>query len=140
MNIAFAQKILTLLSQKVEEHNEKYSHQITLEELITIYKRGEKVTSSIYRPTISTAQWALARVNLFLQGASERSLDTIYKNTDEDILEHRPATYIDEASEFFWEFSDSDLTIARTDLLLGGITDSDAAQTLILPPEVDKNA
>ncbi len=139
MNITFSEKILGVLSKKVEEHNEKYSHQTTLEQLITIYKRGEKVTSSIYRPAISKAQWALARVNLFLQGASERSLDAVYKNTDGDILEQRPITYIDEASEFFWEFRESDLTIARTDLLLGGISDDEAAQTLIPLPEVDKN-
>jgi ABC-type siderophore export system fused ATPase/permease subunit len=138
MNITFSDKILAILSKKVEDHNEKHSHRVSLEELITIYKRGEKAVSSIYRPAVSTAQWALARVNLFLHGASEHHFDATYKNTDEDILERRPITYIDEASEFFYQFKDTDLTIARTDLLLGGITDKDAEHTFIPPSEVDK--
>jgi hypothetical protein len=139
MHPTFSDKILAILSKKVERHNRKHSHQVTLEELITIYKRGEKVTSSIYRPTVSSAQWALARVNLFLRGASECSLGAAHSN-DQDILERRPITYIDEASECFYEFKEIDLTIARTDLLLGGITDKDGQQTFIPPTEVDKNS
>jgi len=139
MHLTLSDKILALLSKKVEQHNKKHSHQVTLEELITIYKRGEKATSSIYRPTVSTAQWALARVNLFLCDASNRSLGAVHSN-DQDILERRPITYIDEASECFYQFKEIDLTIARTDLLLGGVTDKDGQQTFIPPTEVDKNS
>ena len=138
MHLTFSDKILAILSKKVEQHNKKHSHEVTLEELITIYKRGEKATSSIYRPTVSSAQWALARVNLFLCGASNRYLGAVHSN-DQDILEKRPITYIDEASECFCEFKEIDLTIARTDLLLGGITDKDGQQTFIPPTEVDKS-
>ena len=139
MHLTFSDKILAILSKKVEQHNKNHSHEVTLEELITIYKRGEKATSSIYRPTVSSAQWALARVNLFLCDASNRSLGAVHSN-DQDILERRPITYIDEASECFYQFKEIDLTIARTDLLLGGVTDKDGQQTFIPPTEVDKNS
>ena len=138
MNLTFSDKIFAVLLQKVEEHNEKHSRQVSLEQVITVYKRGEKITSSIYRPNISNAQWAMARVNLFLQGASEKLLDKIYENTDDDILKQRPITYTDEASQSFWQFKELDLTIARTDLLLGGVSDIDANQIFIPPTEVDK--
>jgi hypothetical protein len=139
MKDSFSKKIFSTLQQKVEDHNEKHSRQVTVDELVMVYKRGEKITSSIFRPLISVAHWAMARVNLFLSAASERPVQELYQGRDRDILEERSITHRDEASEFFWRFRESDLTIARTELLLGGITDDEANQVFIPPLEVDKN-
>ena len=140
MKDSFSKKIFLALQQKVEDHNEKHSRQVTVDELVMIYKRGEKITSSVFRPLISMAHWAMARVNLFLGAASEHPVQKLYQESDQDILEGRSITYRDEASEFFWRFRESDLTIARTELLLGGITDDEANQVFIPPLEVDENA
>ena len=72
MGNKFSDKIFAILQHKVEDHNEKYSQKISLNQLIRVYKRGENITNSMFTPSLSTAHWAMARVNLFLKLAAER--------------------------------------------------------------------
>lgn len=126
MGNTFSDKILSILQQKVEDHNENYSQKVTINQLIRVYKRGETITSFLYSPRVSMAHWAIARVNLFLKVAANRKVNNTYQQDDEDVLKGREFSYAQERKEDFWGFNQLDLTIARTDILLAYITDKEA--------------
>lgn len=136
MGNKFSDKIFAILQHKVEDHNEKYSQKISLNQLIRVYKRGENITNSMFTPSLSTAHWAMARVNLFLKLAAERKVDKNYQKDDNDILEGKEFSYSQELKEDFWKFDKLDFTVARTDLLLAHISDKEANQ--IFKPQVEE--
>ena len=136
MGNKFSDKIFAILQHKTEDHNKKYSQKITLNQLIRVYKRGEKVTKSMFSPSTSTAHWAMARVNLFLKLAGDRKVNNTYEKDDEDILKGKEISYIQERKEDFWGFEELDFTVARTDLLLAHISDKEA--NYIFKPPVEE--
>ena len=136
MGDLFSDKIFAILQHKVEDHNEKYSQKITINQLIRVYKRGEKVTKSMFSPSISTAHWAMARVNIFLKLAGERKVDKTYQKNDNDILKGTEFPYTQEQKEAYWKFDQLDFTVARTDLLLAHISDKEA--NYIFKPPVEE--
>jgi len=137
MNLAFSKKILQCLEGKVEAHNEKYPNAVSIHQLIRVYKRGEGATASTWRPTITMAQAAMARVNMFLRFAAKRSVKDSYAAEDQDILKGSDRTYEQEMSEPFWDFEDLDYTSARCDLLLVHLTDCDGDKVFI-PPTLEE--
>ena len=136
MGDLFSDKIFAILQHKVEDHNEKYSQKITINQLFWVYKRGEKVTKSMFSPSISTAHWAMARINIFLKLAGERKVDKTYQKNDNDILKGTEFSYTQERKEDFWGFEELDFTVARTDLLLAHISDKEA--NYIFKPPVEE--
>ena len=136
MGSRFSDKIFAILQHKVEDHNEKYSQKLTLNQLIRVYKRGEKITTSMFTPSVSTAHWAMARVNLFLKLAQERKVNKDYQKRDDDILKGTEFSYTQERKEAYWEFDQLDFTVARTDLLLAHISDKEA--NYIFKPPVEE--
>ena len=137
MNLSFSEKIFQCLQGKVETHNEKYSNPVTIHQLIRVYKRGEQVTDSTWSPRITMAQAAMARVNMFLRFAAERSVKDSYAAEDQDILKGSDRTYEQEISEPFWDFEDLDYISARCDLLLVHLTDCDGDK-IFIPPQVEE--
>ncbi len=138
MNLSFSEKIDKCLQAKVSEFNEKYSSDITLDQLVRVYKRGEKTSSVFFSPTKSVAQCAMARVNMFLRLITDRRVSDSYRFQDSDISEGTDRTYEQETAEPFWKFSDLDFTMARSDLLLVHITDKEAEKIFTpLPVEED---
>jgi hypothetical protein len=135
MGSKFSDKIFAILQHKVEGHNDNYSQKLTLNQLIRVYKRGEKITKSMFTPSASTAHWAMARVNLFLKLAEERKVDKTYQKSDDDILKGTEFSYAQEQKEDFWKFDQLDFTVARTDLLLAHISDKEANQIFKPPVE-----
>jgi hypothetical protein len=131
MGNSFSDKILNILRHKAEEHNEKYSQKITLNQLVRVYKRGETVTSFVFSPGVSMGHWAMARVNLFLTLAGDKRVNNTYREDDEDILKGKEFSYSQEKKEDFWGFNELDLIVARTDLLLAHITDKEADKTFL---------
>ena len=136
MGSRFSDKIFAILQHKVGDHNEKYSQKLTLNQLIRVYKRGEKITTSMFTPSVSTAHWAMARVNLFLKLAQERKVNKDYQKRDDDILKGTEFSYTQERKEVYWEFDQLDFTVARTDLLLAHISDKEA--NYIFKPPVEE--
>ena len=136
MGTKFSDKVLNILQEKVEEHNEKYSQKVTINQLVRVYKRGETITSFVYSPRISAAHWAIARVNLFLKLAGDRKVNNTYEKDDEDILKGKEISYTQERKEDFWGFEELDFTVARTDLLLAHISDKEA--NYIFKPPVEE--
>jgi len=137
MNLGFSEKILQCLQGKVESHNEKHPNPVTIHQLIRVYKRGEQVTDSTWRPRITMAQAAMARVNMFLRFAAERRVKDSYAAEDQDILKGSDRTYEQEISEPFWDFEELDYTSARCDLLLVHLTDCDGDK-IFIPPRVEE--
>ena len=137
MNLSFSQKILQCLQGKAEAHNERYPNPVTIHQLIRVYKRGEQATDSAWSPRITMAQAAMARVNMFLRLAAERSVKDSYAAEDQDILKGSDRTYEQEISEPFWDFEDLDYISARCDLLLVHLTDCDGDK-IFIPPQVEE--
>jgi hypothetical protein len=123
MKSSFSDKIYTCLAAKVIKFNEENKPRVTLDQLIRVYKRGEKTSRVFFSFDKSTAQWAMARVNMFLRLSSDRRVADSYRFQDLDISEGRDRTYHQEEAEPFWRFSELDFTMARSDLLLSHITD-----------------
>ena len=138
MNSHFSEKINYCLQGKASEFNEKYSSNITLDQLVRVYKRGEKTSSVFFSPSKSVAQWAMARVNMFLRLISDRHVSDSYRFQDLDISEGTDQTYEQGTAEPFWKFSDLDFTMARSDLLLAHITDEEA-ENMFFPPSVEED-
>ena len=74
MNLTFSDKIYKCLVGKVLKFNEQNDSKISVDQLIRIYKRGEKATDTMWQPQKTTAQWAMARVNMFLNLSSGRKV------------------------------------------------------------------
>ena len=138
MKSSFSDKIYTCLAAKVIKFNEENQPRVTLDQLIRVYKRGDKTSRVFFSFDKSTAQWAMARVNMFLRLSSDRRVADSYRLQDLDISEGRDRTYHQEEAEPFWRFSDLDFTMARSDLLLSHITDKEA-QSIFKPPSVEEN-
>lgn len=134
MKPSFLQKIFKCLKEKVEKHNEKHSKPVSLEQVIRVYKRGERLTEHFWQPRLTTAQLAMARVNLFLKLAAERIVDDFYAAQDQDILIASHRSHEQEMMEPFCNFKDLDYVSARCDLLLAHISDKDGNQIFKAPP------
>tara|TARA_R110002020_G_scaffold207564_4_gene413170 strand:- start:1001 stop:1414 length:414 start_codon:yes stop_codon:yes gene_type:complete len=135
MKSSFSDKIYTCLAAKVIKFNGENKTRVTLDQLIRVYKRGEKTSSIFFSFDRSNAQWAMARVNMFLKLSANRLVPTSYKYHDSDISEGSDRTYLQETAEPFWKFSERDFIMARSDLLLAHITDQEAAANFVPPVE-----
>ena len=139
MNSRFSEKINKCLQGKVTKFKEEHSSSVTLDQLIRVYKRGEKAAEVLFSPTKSTAQWAMARVNMFLRLSSNRIVSDSYKFHDLDISKGADRTYAQETAEPFWDFCERDFLMARSDLLLSHITDEEASLLRYFPPLVEED-
>jgi len=138
MNLTFSEKIYKCLIGKVLKFNEKHESHITLDQLIRIYKRGEKACDVNWQPRKTTAQWAMARVNMFIRLAANQNVAKGYKFHDIDVIKGTDKTHEQEEADHFWNFSNLDLTSAHTDLLLSNITDSEA-EKYFYPPALEED-
>ena len=138
MKSSFSDKIYSCLAAKVIKFNEENTPRVTLNQLIRVYKRGEKTATVFFSFDKSTAQWAMARVNMFLRLSSDRLVADSYRFQDLDIFAGTDRTYYQEESEPFWNFSELDFTMARSDLLLVHITDEEA-ENIFAPALVEED-
>jgi len=83
--ITFSEKVTNSLKQKVKEHNAKYSKKVSLSQLKKVYRRGLGAFSSSHRPGKGRAQWAMARVNMFLKMQRGGKVKDAYRRADQDI-------------------------------------------------------
>ena len=84
-SITFSEKVTNALKNEVKEHNNKYSKKVTLGQLKKVYRRGLGAFSSSHRPGKSRAQWAMARVNMFLKMVRGGKVKKAYRKADQDI-------------------------------------------------------
>ena len=78
MNLTFSDKIYKCLVGKVLKFNQQNESQVSIDQLIRIYKRGEKAADVMWQPQKTTAQCAIARVNVFLKLAANRKVSKDY--------------------------------------------------------------
>ncbi len=138
MNLSFSDRIYKCLVGKVLRFNQDNDFQITIDHLVRVYKRGEKAAATLWQPQKTTAQWAIARVNVFLKLAANRKVSKDYKPHDIDVIKGTDKTHQQEEADPFWNFSNLDFVSARTDLLLANIVDSEADTIFIPPQEVEE--
>ena len=137
MRLSFSEKIFNCLLAKLEDHNDKYKQKVSIHQLIRVYKRGEEASEKAWRPSITMAQAAMARVNIFLKLAAKRKVDQTYLRQDMDILKATHRTHKDERNEPFGCFEGLDYVSSRSDLLLAHITDAEA-NGVFVPPEIEE--
>ena len=138
MKLTFSEKIFNCLLAKVENHNQKYSQKVSIHQLVRVYKRGEEASEKAWSPSVTTAQAAMARVNMFLRLASKRRVKDLYSNEDKDILLATHRSYKNDPKQVFWQFESLDHVSARSDLLLAHVADSDA-NAIFVPAEIEEN-
>lgn len=114
--IAFSEKIVTSLKNKVKEHNEKYSKKVSLTQLKKIYRRGAGAFSSSHRPGKTRGQWAMARVNMFLKMVRGGKVKKSYRAADQDVAKGSEDYYIEDSTDVFTDFDELDFAYARFDL------------------------
>jgi hypothetical protein len=119
--ITFSDKVISALSTKVKEHNEKHSKKVTLAQLKKVYRRGAGAFSSSHRPGMTRGQWAMARVNMFLKMTRGGKVKKSYKAADKDISKGSEEYYLEKESEAFFGFEDIDFHLAKIDLVKAGI-------------------
>ena len=115
--IAFSEKVVTALKNKVKEHNEKYSKKATLSQLKKIYRRGAGAFSSSHRPNKTRGQWAMARVNMFLKMLRGGKVKESYRAADQDVAKGSEEYYIEEQDKAFVDFDELDFALARLDFV-----------------------
>ena len=72
--IAFSSKVVFLLKGKLKGHNKKCpSNKVTLSQLKTVYRGGANAFSPSGSLDKTRGEWALARVNMFLEIKSNKS-------------------------------------------------------------------
>ena len=138
MKLTFSEKIFNCLLAKLEDHNNKHKEKVSIHQLIRVYKRGEQASEKAWSPSVTMAQAAMARVNLFLKLAAQREVEQAYVRQDMDILKATHRSHKDESNEPFHRFEGLDYTSARSDLLLAHITDIEANRPFV-PPEIEES-
>ena len=119
--ITFSDKVISALSTKVKEHNEKHSKKVTLSQLKKVYRRGAGAFSSSHRPGMTRGQWAMARVNMFLKMTRGGKVKKSYKAADKDVSKGSEEYYLEKEGEAFFDFEDIDFHLAKIDLVKAGI-------------------
>ena len=114
--IAFSEKIVTALKNKVKEHNEKHSKKVSLTQLKKIYRRGAGAFSSSHRVGKTRGQWAMARVNMFLKMVRGGKVKKSYRAADQDVAKGSEDYYIEDSTDVFTDFDELDFAYARFDL------------------------
>jgi hypothetical protein len=115
--IAFSEKVVTALKNKVKEHNEKHSKKVTLSQLKKIYRRGAGAFSSSHRPNKTRGQWAMARVNMFLKMMRGGKVKKSYRAADQDVARGSEDYYIEELGRAFVDYEEIDFALARLDFV-----------------------
>lgn len=86
--VNFSQKTEKALQAKVAKHNEKApkGRRASLSMLKAVYRRGAGAFSTSHRPGMSRDQWAMGRVNAFLQLLRSGKPSNSNYTTDNDLL------------------------------------------------------
>jgi len=113
--------ISSILVEKVEKHNEKHENKVTEDQLKKIYFRGSSSYETTHRVGKTKAQWALARVNLFLKMNRGEDVEESYLISDKDILIDESEASAEKDLYPFIDFSDIELNIACLDLVKAGV-------------------
>lgn len=119
MNSAEASEILSIIiDRKVGEHNNEHENKVSSQQLKNVYLRGSDSYNLTHRVGKTKAQWAMARVNMFLKMNRGGNVPERYLDLDKDILLEDIKALSD--NDFF-DFSDLDLNLASLDLIKAGI-------------------
>jgi hypothetical protein len=79
----------------------------------------------------------MARVNMFLRLSAEKPVNDAYVFYDFDVYSNTERTYEQAQASPFWQFSNGDFELARTDLLLSHITDKEADK-IFFPIDIEE--
>lgn len=105
-NITFSPAVITALENKVKEHNKKGGRKVSLGELKAVYRRGAGAFSTSHRPNMTRQQWAMARVNSYLEGGHSQDNDLKKAEESDLVFEDNLQTLFDILERSFYEEED----------------------------------
>lgn len=120
------QRVLLALEAKANLHNEKFDRKVTVEQLVSVYNRGQAVTDWVYSASKSVMQWAFARVNNFLYMHEGKTVDKSYKIADRDIADGELEYEAEDEGKGYFKYRELDFAAARIDIKKFGILESEA--------------
>jgi hypothetical protein len=86
-SIVLSDEIITALSKKAKDFNEKYKGKnVSVTTLKAVFRRGAGAYSTSHRPNITRNGWAYARVNKFLEKKAGKTVKAAYVQ-DDDLME-----------------------------------------------------
>jgi len=85
--IELSETIITSLSEKAKEYNNKHSKKVSTSTLKAVMRRGMGAFSSSHRPGMTRQGWGYARVNKFLLKKGGKKVKATYTQ-DDDLLEN----------------------------------------------------
>jgi len=85
--IELSETIITALSEKAKEYNNKHSKKVSTSTLKAVMRRGMGAFSSSHRPGMTRQGWGYARVNKFLLKKGGKKVKATYTQ-DDDLLEN----------------------------------------------------
>ena len=91
--IALSKKITEILSGKAEKHNEKFDRKVTLPQLKEVFKAG--ANSKLAEDDGTKCEFAIARVNMFLEMMSNCKITEIYKKSGLEVVTGVEIDYFD---------------------------------------------
>lgn len=128
--LSLKDRVRQLLSAKASIHNEKFEKKISLEQLETVFNRGQAITDWVYCASKSNMQWAFARVNKFIYMHQGRQVGKSYRAADRDIAEGELAYEVEHEGQGYHNFTELDFAIARLDLKNIGVKEQEANEKI----------
>lgn len=123
-------RVSSFLEAKASIHNEKYDQKVSLDQLKSVFNRGQAVTDWVYCANKSTMQWAFARVNNFLHMNEGKKVAKAYRVADRDIAEGELEYEVEDEGRGYFDYNDLSFAVARIDLKKAGISDQEANRKL----------
>lgn len=124
------ERVSLFLESKANLHNAKHNKKVTLDQLKSVFNRGQAVTDWVYCAHKSNMQWAFARVNNFLYMNQGQKVSKAYRIADRDIAEGELEYEVEDEGKGFFDYKELDFAIARLDLKKAGISDEEANNKL----------
>ena len=114
--LSLDERVLSLLEAKASAHNSKFDNKVNLDQLKSVYNRGQDITDWVYCANKSTMQWAFARVNQFLYMQQGQKVEKAYRIADRDIAEGDLEYESEDVGKGYFGYKDLDFAVARLDL------------------------
>ncbi len=130
VNASLEERVSILLESKVKLHNDNHATKVTLEQLKSVFNRGQAVTDWIYCANKSSMQWAFARVNKFLHMQEGQKVSKAYRISDRDIAEGELEYETEDHGKGYFDYTELDFAVARLDIKKACISEIEADKKL----------
>lgn len=124
--LSLEDRISDYLEVKANLHNDNFNDKVTVDQLKSVFNRGQSVTDSVYCVGKSTMQWAFARVNNFLYMHEGKKVSKAYRIADRDIADGDLEYDVETSDKVFFDYQELDFAVARLDIKKAGVSEKES--------------